>query len=77
MEYKLTTIKDIFDKVPADRIEVCCKEIGLVLTQAKQVQEIARGIGELQNIDGSVILVDEFTWIDDDKGEIGIVLEPK
>jgi len=25
-EYKLSTIKDIFDKVPADRVDDCMKE---------------------------------------------------
>lgn len=38
-EYKLTTIKDIFDKVPASRILDCCNEIGTVFNTGKRTRK--------------------------------------
>jgi len=73
-EYKLTTIKDIFDKVPASRILECCNELGTVLTQAKELQEITRGIGDLQGVDGSLVCDEEFTWVDDGEKVLGVTL---
>ena len=64
--YELTTIKDIFDKVPADRIELCCQELGSLMAQYKSLAEAMPEAG----------LLPEFPlkWIDDDKGEVSVSL---
>jgi hypothetical protein len=33
MKYELRTLKDVFDKVPIDRIGDCMKEIGIAMIQ--------------------------------------------
>ncbi len=68
--YKLTTIKDIFDKVPADRIETCCKELGAGLAQTAAMRDFAIELGKANGIDPNGEMPDEFTWIDDGKGDI-------
>lgn len=35
-KYVLTTIKDIFDQIPADRIEACLSELAVAMRQAKE-----------------------------------------
>lgn len=74
MEYKLTTINDIFDKVPADKIELCCKELGIALSQAAIVRNLVIIGAEAQGITiakGDIVtLKDEHVWIDDDKGTV-------
>ena len=37
MKYELKTLKDVFDKVPTDRIGECMKEIGIAMIQAKAI----------------------------------------
>lgn len=74
-EYELVTIKDIFDKVPAERINDCCKELGQMLTQARyqlQMVEAAAAVvlGEEINMAEAFKFPDSVTWTDDGKGEI-------
>lgn len=74
MEYKLTTINDIFDKVPADKIELCCKELGIALSQAASVRNLvilgAESLGIALSEANLVTLPEEHIWIDDNKGNI-------
>jgi len=65
MTYQLTTLADVFNKVPADKIELCMAEIGLAMALAKAT-----------SIDLEVQMVwPEVTeWIDDGKGEVGFDL---
>lgn len=63
-EYKLTTIKDIFDKIPMDKIELCLDELKIALLQARVIKAAADTIGERFEYPG------EITWVDDEKGEI-------
>lgn len=74
-EYELVTIKDIFDKVPAERISDCCKELGQMLTQARyQLQMVEAAVavvlGEEINMAEAFKFPDSVTWTDDGKGEI-------
>ena len=39
--YQLTTLKDVFDKVPPDRIEACLAEVARGMVYAKHLGELA------------------------------------
>lgn len=39
MKYQITTLKDIFDKVPADRIKTCMDELAIAMQQAKAMSK--------------------------------------
>lgn len=62
-KYELTTIKDIFDKVPTDRIPLCCRELGTVLAAWKALDSI------------SPMVCEKIVWIDDDQNEVTMHLQ--
>ena len=72
-EYKLKTIKDIFETVPGDKVMSCVKELGQLIIQAKSMDKLM--CLAVENITGETPVrafefPDYITWIDDDKGEI-------
>lgn len=72
-EYKLTTIKDIFELVPADRIGDCMEELTTLLVQAKGMLGVIETAGEIlgaKKEDIECLCPETFTWVDDGKGEI-------
>ena len=70
MKYELRTLKDVFDKVPIDRIGDCMKEIGIEMIQAKAMLGLMNIVAESE---ASVFQFPESTaWIDDGKNEIGV-----
>ena len=73
MKYELATLKDVFDKVPADRIEYCLQELGVAMSQAKAMQDLLSCAGTA--ITGEPVSTvmewpDSLTWIDDGAGNI-------
>lgn len=75
MEYELTTIKDIFDKVPSDRIRTCLHELGIAMEQAKAMAELLGATTEAVTgvSDGvDVRWPETSTWIDDGKGTLDL-----
>lgn len=73
--YELTTLQDVFDKVPLDKIEACMRETGAILVAHRAIADFARSVsGE----DGEVVrVVWPLTWIDDGEcvGSISLVGE--
>lgn len=73
VRYQLTTIKDIFDQIPADRIEACLSELAVAMRQAKEIAALigatAADLAE-QEIDCQVVWPDSCTWADDGAGTI-------
>lgn len=65
--YELTTIQDIFDKVPTERIQECCRELGLLLAQTKAMAGIAAPT------DFSLVFTIE--WTDDGLGDVTTSIE--
>lgn len=65
MEYLITTLADIVEQVPADRIHLCCDEIATLLAYEKYM------------IESGVPITSEYPlrWVDDDKGELRIKVE--
>lgn len=75
MEYQLTTIKDIFDNVPTDKVELCLKELAVGIIQAKAMNDIICETAEIiegNKPDAAVKWPETCTWTDDDKGEIDL-----
>lgn len=76
-EYKLRTIKDIFDNVPPDRIDDCLKELRQILVVASNTAEMIRLCGEGEAgfehkpFFYPFIFPDEIVWIDDGLGKVG------
>jgi len=73
MKYELTTIKDIFDKVPVDRIEACLDELAKIIIQSKHLNNSMCEAVNLINgskPDNAIRWPDMITWIDDGKGEL-------
>jgi hypothetical protein len=74
-KYELSTIKDIFDKVPTDRIDVCLSEIGEGIKKAQNIRNAMKDIafsltGNSEN--SQAIWPDVSTWIDDGKGDVTV-----
>lgn len=66
--YELKTIKDIFDKVPADRIEACLAELAPAMAHQKAIAEsmIMAGVPA----ESITVWPEVATWVDDNKGEL-------
>ena len=75
ISYQLATIKDIFDKVPSDRIRDCMEELGVLLSQAAATRDLfvacAEEIG-LPLESAQPKLPEYFTWVDDGKGDLSL-----
>jgi hypothetical protein len=71
--YELVTIKDIFDHIPAHKIEQCMDEMKAGMLQAKAASMAMKGIahevtGDANN--SKSIWPDSCVWVDDGKGEV-------
>jgi hypothetical protein len=75
MKYELTTIKDIYDKIPTDRIDDCMKELAFVIEQTLLFRDLFTAIGEAscQKVPPETLKFPEsFEWNDDGKCETTI-----
>ena len=77
MKYELKTIRDIYEKIPIDRIDDCLKELAIAIKQAKAtiglLKEVEKDIsGKEPQVfaDNNSRFPDVITWNDDGKGEI-------
>jgi len=73
MKYELTTLKDIFDKLPANRIKPCLHELAVAMEQAKAMRELLNAAGNAiscDSVDIDFSWPETMTWIDDGKGTI-------
>lgn len=75
-EYRLTTIKDIFDKIPADRLADCMDELKRLMILGKNTGEFAASLFEDVGISvGVTKFPDSIVWKDDGKKEITAGIE--
>lgn len=75
MKYEITTLKDIFDKLPAGRIKPCLHELAIAMEQAKAMHELLNAAGKAisgDSVDVDFSWPDTSTWIDDGKGTIDL-----
>lgn len=71
--YKLRTLRDVFDTIPTDRIQLCMREIADGFIRAKQVCEVLNAAAEaLGEPAPEFRLPDELEWIDNDEGVITV-----
>ena len=63
MKYKLSTLRDVFNQIPEDKIDVCLRELAVMMLHSKFIER-SSGI--------TIIWPDSIEWIDDDKGDIKI-----
>lgn len=78
MEYQITTIKDIFDNIPVNKIEQCVKEIGFAMVQAKHMESILCKIAtdDLgKEVKSTIDWPAFFQWVDDDNGDVELNFE--
>lgn len=75
--YELTTLQDVFDLVPADKIEFCLREIGEGLAKSKlMVAEMKSLLGDEWR-DEMLQMRWPMTWIDDEGGHGEILFYSK
>ena len=61
--YHLVTLKDVFDKVPREKIRACMLELAKGMDYAKMLGDLAGA---------PLSWPDSIDWVDDDKGEIAV-----
>lgn len=79
--YELSTLKDIFEKVPADKIDCCLKELAVMMKQTHAMNEIigcAMDASVMEKPQNVLTWPDSVTWIDDDKGIVETnIIDPR
>lgn len=71
--YELVTLRDVFDKIPSGKIELCMAELGRGMQQAKDVWELMGSTAESMGHEGSIGVLawpESIAWIDDGKGYV-------
>ena len=75
MKYKLSTLKDIYDKVPEDRIKTCMDELTTLMLLSKatsgMISEVDKTISKDQ-VEIQFKFPDTITWEDDGKGSLTV-----
>lgn len=68
-KYKLTTLRDVYEKVPAEKLALCMREIAEGMEHAKALEALMSAAGESLDHSSSVSTIwpDECVWIDDGK----------
>ena len=75
-KYELKTLKDIFDKVPADRLDVCMQELCQGIKQAQAARQRMEVVAQMlgggkDNV--SAFWPETSTWVDDGLGNVTTV----
>jgi hypothetical protein len=67
--YKLTTLRDVYEQVPADKLALCMREIAEGMEHAKALQELMNATVEHLHpgATAATIWPDACEWIDDGK----------
>lgn len=77
--YEIRTLKDIYDNVPTDRVDICFQEIHSAIRSAMLTRDLIKDMmaaeGEaVEDINSIMVYPEVTTWVDDDKGEVGFTL---
>jgi hypothetical protein len=73
--YELTTLNDVINKVPADRIRLCFDELATAfiaiaaMRDAMQISADALGLGDISS---AINLPESHTWMDDGLGNVSV-----
>ena len=72
-KYELTTLRDIFEKVPLHKIDECMKELTALMKECKTVEAAMKGFAHVATGDAdnaSCVWPETVTWVDDGRGEV-------
>jgi hypothetical protein len=69
-EYKLRTIKDIFDLVPAARVDVCMRDLTTLMIQSRAMSELLTAAVGISETVSAWKFPEEIVWRDDGEGEV-------
>lgn len=77
--YEIRTLKDIYDNVPTDRIDVCFQEIHSAIRSAMLTRDLIKDLMiadgcDVADINSLMVYPKVTEWVDDDKGEVGFTL---
>jgi hypothetical protein len=72
-KYELTTLLDIFENVPTNKVNQCMNEIAVLMIQCKACDKSMKDLaytttGDTYNIECR--WPETITWVDDGKGEV-------
>lgn len=70
--YKLSTIRDIFEQIPSDRVEACLTEMIVIIKQAHAIRDLMNAAGKAEGVDLGWRFQDPLQWIDDGRADISI-----
>ena len=72
MGYELSTLRDVFDKVPADRIVDCLTELAVGMARAKHMHELG-----VEATGGAIGIAwpETVTWVDDGAGSLEMLYQ--
>ena len=72
-EYSLSTIKDIYEKIPYDRIDDLMAELTILIKRAQTVNGLLKAVSkDVCGKEGDIKFPDTITWNDDGKGTLTI-----
>ena len=71
-EYELSTLRDVFDKVPANRIVACLAELSAMMERAKYMHNLWQAS---TGGSGGIEWPETVTWIDDGAGHLELRYE--
>ena len=73
--YTLSTLRDVYEQVPSDRIETCLRELAAMMLLHRAVgavvSEVSNQVGEVA---GCSPWPDDVVWVDDNIGEVAVNL---
>jgi hypothetical protein len=72
--YKLSTLRDVFEKVPPEKVLLCLREIAEGMEQAHALRDLVVGSAEELGGNAVVFWPDECEWIDDGKEDKTIAI---
>ena len=74
-EYKLTTLRDVYERVPQNKIAICMREIALGMELARGMQKILNAAAD--EVDpGTTAGLEwpaEVTWVDDNDSTVTLM----
>jgi hypothetical protein len=71
-KYTIVTIEDAFKKIPYDKIDAFLQDLGIMMKSHKQLENC---VSRLAQSEVRLDLRDGFTWIDDGKNDVSLILK--
>ena len=77
--YEIRTLKDIYDNVPTNRVDICFEEIHSAIRSAMLIRDLIRDVMEAEgeaceDINQIMVYPEVTRWVDDELGDVGFTL---